>query len=90
MAPVRPPRGCPARRDSPSVLWLGDLRAEDARLTGAKAAALATASRHGLPVVPGFVITTAASEDLAAGTPLPDAVLDAWRRLSQNSSPAAG
>jgi phosphohistidine swiveling domain-containing protein len=67
-------------------VWLDDVAAADPAITGAKAAALARASRHGLPVVPGFVVTTSAIEDLAAGTPLPDAVLDAWRRLSHDDA----
>ncbi|MGY1683206.1 PEP/pyruvate-binding domain-containing protein [Geodermatophilus sp. SYSU D01176] len=67
-------------------MWLDDAPAADPGMTGAKAAALATASRHGLPVVPGFVITAAASEQLAAGAPLPAAVLDAWRRLSHGDA----
>ncbi|MGY1634424.1 PEP/pyruvate-binding domain-containing protein [Geodermatophilus sp. SYSU D01186] len=67
-------------------MWLDDLAAADPALTGAKAAALATASRRGLPVVAGFVVTTTAAEDLAAGMPLPDTVLDAWRRLSDDDA----
>ncbi|WP_324277683.1 PEP/pyruvate-binding domain-containing protein [Blastococcus brunescens] len=53
-------------------------------VTGAKAAALATARRSGLPTVPGFVISTAAVERIAAGAPLGDDVLTAWRELSEN------
>lgn len=65
-----------------AVLPLDDERALDRRLTGAKAAALARAGRHGLPVVPGFVVPTGAVERLAAGEPLPDEVLAAWRDLT--------
>lgn len=60
---------------------LDDQRASNARLTGAKAAALSTAAAKGLPVLPGFVLTTAAT---APGRPLdlgPE-VHAAWRELS--------
>ena len=70
----------------PLVLALTDPRASDARLTGAKAANLARASAAGLPVVPGFAVTTASFDPAAPGwpdEPLPqvlDTVLrDAWR-----------
>jgi phosphohistidine swiveling domain-containing protein len=78
--------GVSIRHDSPPVVWLDDARAPDAAITGAKAAALATASRHGLPVVPGFVIPAAAAENLAGAASLPDAVVGAWRRLSRNDA----
>ena len=45
------------------VVWLGDELAVDAEVAGAKAANLARAARHGLPVLPGFAVTTAASEE---------------------------
>ena len=70
------------RTDDPPVLALDDAAAADDRLTGAKASALARAHREGLPIVPGFVITTAEVERLAPGTPLPEEVLTAWRELS--------
>ncbi|HWC10407.1 MAG TPA: PEP/pyruvate-binding domain-containing protein, partial [Acidimicrobiales bacterium] len=41
------------------VVPLDDPRARDPELVGAKAAALATAKRAGLPVLPGIVVTTA-------------------------------
>lgn len=65
----------------PSVVALDDRQATDARLTGAKAAALATASRRGLPVLPGFVLTTVASASDGA-LQLGDEALAAWRHLS--------
>lgn len=70
----------------PGVVWLDSSSATDPRVTGAKAAALAVAARHGLPVLPGFVVTTTLVEDLAAGEPIPDQVLDAWRELSRAGS----
>ncbi|MEV0032141.1 PEP/pyruvate-binding domain-containing protein [Nocardia sp. NPDC050793] len=59
----------------PGVVALRDPRARDAELTGAKAAALARAAAHGLPVLEGFVLTTAWSH---RGDP-PEAE---WRVLS--------
>ncbi|MCZ2857294.1 PEP/pyruvate-binding domain-containing protein [Blastococcus sp. VKM Ac-2987] len=68
--------------DGPPVVALDDGAATDDRLTGAKASALARASAQGLPIVPGFVITTTAVERLADGAPLPDEVLAAWGELT--------
>ncbi|MGY2067848.1 PEP/pyruvate-binding domain-containing protein [Blastococcus sp. SYSU DS0619] len=68
--------------DDRSVVALDDGAALDDRLTGAKASALARAAAEGLPIVPGFVITTAAVDRLADGAPLPDDVLAAWRELT--------
>ncbi|PLS75480.1 MAG: hypothetical protein CYG61_07075 [Actinobacteria bacterium] len=77
-----------------AVVDLHDRRALDPALVGAKAAALARAAVHGLPVLPGFVLTTSATgamgaTDAAGDEPRPcRAVVDqelevAWRRLSQ-------
>lgn len=78
----------PAPTD-PSVLALTDPRASDARLTGAKAANLALAAAAGLPVLPGFVVTTASFDPAAAGwpgAPFPQALgrvlREAWRDLA--------
>ncbi|WP_116451839.1 PEP/pyruvate-binding domain-containing protein [Blastococcus litoris] len=68
----------------PPVVALDDETAMHQGTSGAKAAALATAYRHGLPTVPGFVISTAAVERIAAGEPLADDVLTAWRELSED------
>ncbi|WP_167761088.1 PEP/pyruvate-binding domain-containing protein [Geodermatophilus sp. DF01_2] len=78
----------PRRAEGPPVVDLADERAADQRLTGAKAAALATAAGAGLPVVPGFVVTTTAVEEIAAGGDLPTAVLDAWHGLSDDDAQA--
>lgn len=43
------------------IVWLHERAALDAALTGAKAANLARAATEGLPVLPGFVLTTAAT-----------------------------
>ena len=87
-----PERADPFRSGEPMVLALTDPRATDAGLTGAKAANLALAGAAGLPVIPGFVVTTATFDPAAPGwpdQPLPealDAVLRAawsglgWRR----------
>jgi pyruvate,water dikinase len=62
---------------------LHERAALDAELTGAKAANLARAAAQGLPVLPGFVVTTPAT----AGGDIPDAfhpvLLEAVKRLRQ-------
>lgn len=70
----------------PFVCRLDDPGAENPDLTGSKAAALAVAGAAGLPIVPGFVVTTAATAavdraggDLAA---LSDAVRAEWDDLT--------
>ncbi|MBL1073696.1 hypothetical protein JK358_04760 [Nocardia sp. 2] len=59
----------------PGVVSLRDPRAYDPALTGAKAASLARAAGHGLPVLDGFVLTTAWPGD-------GDPPQNPWRRLS--------
>ena len=49
---------------APLVIDLADPRAADPALTGAKAANLARCAERGLPTLPGFVITTAATPTL--------------------------
>jgi pyruvate,water dikinase len=61
-----PPGEAPA---GPLVLQLTDPRATDAALTGAKAANLALARAAGLPVLPGFVLTTASFDPTCPGWP---------------------
>ena len=73
------------------VVTLSDPAATDPSLVGAKAAALARAARAGLPVLPGFVLTTNAAallEGAASGDQLAleVALRDAWRRLSEGGS----
>jgi pyruvate,water dikinase len=55
-----------ARREgAPAVVWLDDPAATNPATAGAKGAALAVASSHGLPVLPGFVVTTTATREIA-------------------------
>jgi pyruvate,water dikinase len=61
----------------PAAVTLDDRDALDASLVGAKAAALAAARRAGLPVLPGVVLTTAATQ---ADRGL--AALAAWSEVS--------
>jgi pyruvate,water dikinase len=75
--------------DAPVVLALGDERATDLQLAGAKAANLAIALRAGLPVYPGFVVTTLGTSRLddpdAARAQRPSGPLhEAWRHLSED------
>ncbi len=78
---VAPGMAPPDATTGPDVVALHDRRATDARLSGSKAAASATAAGRGLPVLPGFVLTTAAT---AAGqaVALGPEVQAAWRELS--------
>src|SRR6059058_382351 len=46
--------------DAPLVLPFADPRCQQVELTGGKGASLATMTAEGLPVPPGFVITSAA------------------------------
>jgi phosphoenolpyruvate synthase/pyruvate phosphate dikinase len=65
-----------------AVIELGDPRALDPAMTGAKASALARAAAAGFPVLPGFAIATSADVDRDL-----DAIEDAWSRLSSESTP---
>lgn len=72
-----------------AIVDLHDHRALDSTLVGAKAASLARAALNSLPVLPGFVLTTRATEGSGPGgeVHLARAVVDqelevAWRRLS--------
>jgi pyruvate,water dikinase len=56
----------PADRD-PLIVDLADSRARDIGLVGAKAAGLARARAAGLPIVPGVVLTTAATDQWSPG-----------------------
>jgi pyruvate, water dikinase len=49
--------------DPPLVLPFGDSRCRQVALAGGKGASLATMTAEGLPVPPGFVVTSAAFED---------------------------
>lgn len=61
-------RAAPRVRDLCEVLELDDPRCLDPGLSGGKAAGLAAARRHGLPALPGVVVTSGASTPaLAAG-----------------------
>ena len=70
--------GAVGRKDQadPVVVPLDDPRAVAPELAGAKAAALAVAARAGLPVLPGIVVTTAATR------PLGDELRAAWSEVS--------
>lgn len=55
--------------ETSTLVPLGDARAADPSVVGAKAASLAAALRRGLPVPPGFVVPVAASRSaIAAGS----------------------
>jgi pyruvate,water dikinase len=67
------------------VVGLDEEAGRDPMVAGAKAAALARARAAGLPVLPGFTVTTAAAPALVGGTAsVADvaALEAAWRRLS--------
>jgi phosphohistidine swiveling domain-containing protein len=77
-----PPQTAPATT-TPRVVGLDEPAAAEPALTGTKAAALARAGAADLPIVAGFVLTTAGTERLDAGG-LDDEVVEQWRRLSQD------
>jgi phosphohistidine swiveling domain-containing protein len=64
-----------------AVVKLGDPRALDPGMTGAKASALARAAAAGFPVLPGFAIATSADVDRDL-----DAIEGAWSRLSSDGT----
>lgn len=68
----------------PVVVGLEEAVADDPGLAGSKAAALAHAASRGLPVLPGFVITTAATPSEMVG---PE-VRSAWETLSDHGARA--
>ncbi len=73
----------------PSIVWLDEPCAADARLSGAKASNLAIARQHGLPVIEGFAITSTAvaAADRWNGTGPGGARLhDAWATLSADGT----
>jgi phosphohistidine swiveling domain-containing protein len=65
----------------PALVTLDDPSAIDPTLTGAKAAALARAAVAGLPVLPGFVLTTAAGTATETTT---QELAEGWRWLSED------
>jgi pyruvate,water dikinase len=72
-------------------VWLSDDAASDASLVGSKAANLANAARAELPVLPGFVITTAAAQrraGLVMGGDTGRALASAWASLSEQGARA--
>ncbi len=69
----------------PSIVWLDEPCAADARLSGAKASNLAIARHRGLPVIDGFVITAvevAAAAGWNGAGPVGAPLRDSWARLS--------
>jgi pyruvate,water dikinase len=93
-APALTDRPVDAVRSDPLVLDLGDPRATDPLLTGAKAANLAQAGAAGLPTLAGFVLTTASFDPGAPGwpaAPLPEgldsALREAWSALAGPDDP---
>jgi pyruvate,water dikinase len=65
------------------VVLLNDDVALDSSLVGAKAANLARAARGGLPVLPGFVLTTEATRD----SPLAPGTIESLRSAWEASNP---
>ncbi|HEU4480307.1 MAG TPA: PEP/pyruvate-binding domain-containing protein, partial [Actinomycetota bacterium] len=76
---------------TPMVFSLGEIPALDASIAGAKATALARATRAGLPVLPGFVIGTTTTARIHAAGGLdraPSEILEtiraAWKAMSHD------
>ena len=75
------------RSHAPVTLFLDDRRALDAAVVGAKSAALARAKERGLPVLPGFAVTTDATPKVLVSGRVPDDVAaelhSAWTEVSR-------
>ncbi len=83
------PEPSPSTGEVPGVLGLEEAAATEPGLSGGKASALATALAAGLPVLPGFVISTTASAsiDRDGWTGVAsDEVQSAWAALSEAGS----
>lgn len=80
------------RSEGESVVSLEDPRSCDPWVSGAKGSALARARSSGLPVLPGFVVTTSSTARLPAGAGLPaedvDHIRAAWADLSRGGTRA--
>lgn len=72
------------------IAWLDRPEAVETELVGAKAANLAIAGRADLPILPGFVITTAVARRVAAGGYLgmPRELHQAWAALTEGGERA--
>ena len=79
------PRDTPAAA-VPAVIALTDPLAADPAAAGAKAANIARLAALGLPVVKGFVITTAGIASGINSAAVQGALLDQWRRLGGDLS----
>src|SRR5687768_16444708 len=77
------PHAAAVGNKQPGVVGLGDPVATEAALTGAKAAALAKATVAGLPVLPGMVLTTAATG--SRSLPMDD-LRHAWAHISREGA----
>ncbi|HEX2315008.1 MAG TPA: PEP/pyruvate-binding domain-containing protein, partial [Thermomonospora sp.] len=69
-----------------SILRLDHALAADPELAGAKAANLARAAGHGLPVLPGFVIPVPVTGDLDTDLTLKRDLRAAWAELSEDGA----
>src|SRR5688500_3636280 len=70
------------------VRWFGDIGRGDVALVGGKGANLGEMTRAGLPVPPGFVVTTAAYRRFAEANGLSAAIADRLARLNVDDSDA--
>jgi len=59
--------GC-GRLERPIIVWLGEEAAGDAKLVGGKAAGLSGMIKAGIPVPPGFIVTTEAYKQFVLET----------------------
>ncbi len=84
-SPSRAGRTGDGQSGGPVVVRLDEAAASDTTLVGAKAANLAVAARAGLPVIPGFVVTTAATGRPGGAEPTRgDAIHERWRELTDD------
>lgn len=69
------------------VLWLGDPHSDEVHLTGGKGASLSRMVRAGVPVPPGFVVTSRAYREALASAPGWESVCEELRRVCDQDLP---
>ncbi len=85
----RQPRRDSAPAPAPRVIALGDLGAEDVARAGGKGANLGELTRAGLPVPPGFCVTTDAYRAFVASASEAAPLLDALAALARDDADGA-
>ncbi len=85
MRPILESTGAMHEELQPHIVWLGTPSSRAIPLVGAKAASLARSMEAGLPVLPGFVLTTAVdATSVTSAADSADEVHAAWRELTDD------